>query len=240
MRIGYLSDIHLEFNYIELYNTNKIDVLIIAGDTCPVKNITIWNDFLNQISKEFETIFIILGNHCYYHGSFKTTYSSITSLINKFQNIKLLNRTSEQIKNVTIHGTTLWTPIKTVIEHYLMNTNMNDTHVIKDYNCDIQNKEFNKNKKWLKSIKRKDGINLLITHHLPHESCIAEQFKNSRLNFCFCANLEEELINKFDIVIFGHTHIKTKVKLNNTIMLCNPVGYPGEKSGYTGIEYFDI
>jgi predicted phosphodiesterase len=64
MKVGIVSDLHLEFGYLHLYNTNDIDVLILAGDICHIENSYI--DFFEEISGEFPLILYVLGNHEYY------------------------------------------------------------------------------------------------------------------------------------------------------------------------------
>ncbi len=136
MKIALCSDLHLEFNDIELFNTEGAEVLILGGDIMiaedlhghpddpptvtspyePYKQLGArqlaakrFRDFLARCSKEFPHVIYIAGNHEFYHGKWKASLDHLCDECNKFPNIYFLERDFIEINDVTFIGATLWT-----------------------------------------------------------------------------------------------------------------------------------
>lgn len=77
-----------------------------------------------------------------------------------------------------------------------------------------------------------DETNVVITHFVPSQTCIAPQYQNSILNPYFTVDMDDLMLDyNIDAWIFGHTHTgMEKVHPAGTKMICNPFGYPGENS----------
>ena len=86
MKIAYCSDVHLEFSYIELKNSEGADALILAGDICLANKIASYPDdildlmhsqngkihnFFQNCSKEFKHVIYVLGKHEHYQYEIK-------------------------------------------------------------------------------------------------------------------------------------------------------------------------
>src|SRR5581483_308437 len=71
MNIQYCSDLHLELRDPFPSIVPSAPILFLAGDICSLygKHILKYYIFLRWISKKFERVFIVLGNHEYYHSS---------------------------------------------------------------------------------------------------------------------------------------------------------------------------
>ena len=96
MKLYVTSDIHLEFGDLDLHNRDAVDVLILGGDICIVrdigrpdggnglvesdKSLTI-KQFFQRASERFPHVIMIMGNHEHYHGDFATTYNKIKSML---------------------------------------------------------------------------------------------------------------------------------------------------------------
>ncbi len=67
---------------------------------------------------------------------------------------------------------------------------------------------------------------VVITHHPPSPSSIAEVFEGDDLNPAFASDLDY-LIKQYDIDVWihGHTHISFDYLLEGTRVDCNPRGY---------------
>lgn len=118
-KIQYISDLHLELEanrrYLEL---NPIipnaDILIIAGDLlCLNKDGSVYEiymPFLSYLSKSFDRVFAVPGNHEYYNG-FDLINSTREIRLELFPNVFLLNNTCEMINGVKYIYSTFWSKI---------------------------------------------------------------------------------------------------------------------------------
>ena len=81
----------------------------------------------------------------------------------------------------------------------------------------------------------------MVSHHVPTALCMAEEFKNSRINGAFVAELHDFIYdNRIDYWIYGHSHRNVpEIGINGTKMLCNQLGYVHHiafDSSFSGIE----
>ena len=88
MKLYVTSDLHLEFGDLDLHNRDDVDVLILGGDICVVRDIgrpeggdplieskksLIIKQFFQRVSDRFAHVIMIMGNHEHYHGDFMKT-----------------------------------------------------------------------------------------------------------------------------------------------------------------------
>ena len=133
MKIALCSDLHLEFEDINLKNTEGAEVLILSGDIMiaedlhnhpelhPMDPVNIPNlgrrqatalrfrDFLKRCSFEFPHVVYIAGNHEFYHGRWKASLDHLREECAKFPNVYFLECDTKVINDVTFIGATLWT-----------------------------------------------------------------------------------------------------------------------------------
>ena len=130
MKIAVCSDLHLEFGYIELKNTEGADVLILSGDILVAEdlrrypedkgmyaplhsyryvNSAVYRDFFNFISKQFPVILYVAGNHEFYDGKWLKTLKVLQDECSDYSNIHFLEDSTYCINDVTFIGCTLWT-----------------------------------------------------------------------------------------------------------------------------------
>ena len=114
MKIAYASDLHIEFGYIELFNTQGADVLVLAGDICVAEDCWPHDDpmgswgrserihnFFIQCCKEFPEVIYIAGNHEHYHGDYKYTLTKLQDYLSYLPNLKILEKQTHKIKDTT-------------------------------------------------------------------------------------------------------------------------------------------
>jgi predicted phosphodiesterase len=132
-----------------------------------------------------------------------------------------------------ILGCTLWTNIiddeKSEVNEY-----MNDYKLIHNFHVETNNELHRKDFNWLRNqllkLKLKSKPIIVITHHLPDYKLIDWTYCNSTINSAF-ANQDCELLLKLaDYWICGHTHKFAKLKIDNCICICNPIGYENENT----------
>jgi Icc-related predicted phosphoesterase len=133
MRVALCSDLHLEFEDINIQNTENADVLILSGDILvaedlhnhpevhPKDPVNIPNlgrrqlsaqrfrDFMKRCSFQFPHVVVIAGNHEFYHGNWKASIQYLRDEYSKFPNIYFLEQELKVIGDVTFIGATLWT-----------------------------------------------------------------------------------------------------------------------------------
>lgn len=247
MKVAYGSDFHFEF-YSEkrMYQIMKnwgfdhdTELIIIAGDLHVGAEKVI--QCLEFIWKSYDIpIVYVPGNHEYYDSSFEAENNKFMEhgLVQKGYTI-LLNGCcifggvmfagcmgnldgSWELINCGIHGS------------------LNDFHMISDFKDRvirgeterttlIHNLEYNRGDK-----------TVVITHTMPSPKCISGKYKGSYLNPCFANDWEREMVDyKPEYWICGHTHDVSTMKLHNTDILINPMGYPHESKKWDW-RYFNV
>lgn len=238
MKIQLVSDLHLEF-----FNTEQIvklvdklslksnaDVLILAGDICSLnpKSRGNFSTFINLIEDRYPGIIYILGNHEYYGTSRQEIYELRHRISKYHNNLHLLENKSLVIgdsnsndsSSITFYGTTLW--FEETVEANLKKYSLNDYHQIKDFTPDIWCR---KAISYIKQIPNDSSKKVLITHHVPHSRFISPKYIGNELN-CFYLNEIGKYLDKFDLVVFGHSHESVNCQFSErTLAISNPRGY---------------
>lgn len=159
MKIAVCSDLHLEFEDIDLHNTEGAEVLILSGDimiadslhnhqpptvTSPYEpyqklghNAIMaqrYRCFLERCSKEFPHVIYIAGNHEFYHGKWKGSLDDLRKECDRFSNVYFLERDIKEIGDITFVGGTLWTDMNKndPLTLYHLTSMMNDFRVIRN------------------------------------------------------------------------------------------------------------
>ena len=134
MKIAVASDLHLEFEDINLKNEEGAEVLILSGDiliandlhdhrapsnpptmadrmdlgtrqTCAYR----YRDFMKRIAFQFPHVIVVAGNHEFYHGKWIASLIHLRAEYGQFPNVYFLERDTKVIDDVTFMGGTLWT-----------------------------------------------------------------------------------------------------------------------------------
>jgi Icc-related predicted phosphoesterase len=229
MRIYYISDLHLErFTFVpKIKNYKEKDkILLLAGDI-HVLNDDYYAaqrkiDFFEQCYKVFgkENVYYIRGNHEYYNGVIQ---EELVSRIN--------------VNNVV--GCTLYSKLDIDPEILKRISNIMDFRITKNLTPELHVKLFNSDLEFLTKNINKESI--VMTHFLPSYKCINKKYKDSAVNSYFANNLDDLILEKQPKVwIHGHTHSKVDIKIGNTRVLCNPLGYQGYEVNLKPDEYLPL
>jgi Icc-related predicted phosphoesterase len=213
MKLAIWSDLHLNFySNPELILNQLLDLnfdqLIIAGDLSVSSSVI---DYLEWFDSHGLPVIFVPGNHDYYHSSIRIMNEKFNSFKSKYVNI--LQCKSIKIGKYNISGCTLW--FKSMVGHYC--GNISDYNVIKNFSME-EPPENEKHMEFINNIKECD---IMITHHIPKEELIADEYRNSSLNKYFVCY---DVIREFPLWIYGHSHTYTK----HEKYLCNPKAYPHE------------
>lgn len=244
MKFRLISDIHLEFhkdhkkvlNILKSFQKkNKADYLILAGDITnfEAKNIEKFKELIKEISADYKKIFMVLGNHEYYGSDISKNDECVSRYksLNICNNLIILDNETYIIERpdpnieygIAIFGSTLWSKI----DDFSYNGS-NDKYYIK--------KEFmlNKHDETIKILKdvlsNEDYIYIVVTHHLPSFKFIVPKYQNDPYNTMFASNCDFMFKDNIIYWTFGHTHSPINQKEEDIKFLCNPMGYPGERS----------
>ena len=160
MIVALASDIHLEFQDINLQNTEGADVLILSGDILvaedlhnhpemsygPYSSVNLadlgrrqltalrFRDFIKRCSFQFPHVVVIAGNHEFYHGNWKASIQYLRDEYSKFDNVYFLEQDLKVINDVTFIGATLWTDCNNgdPLTLHALSDMMNDFRIIRN------------------------------------------------------------------------------------------------------------
>lgn len=212
-----------------------------------------YKELISWCSENFKNTFLIAGNHEFYNtkkdiDELRQTCSDIAS---KFENVHWLDNNYISIDGLIIHGTTLWTHIPPSAE-FVVKNHMNDYNNIRvkipagdgytrkkitvaKVNAmhtyavwKLQNtiKYANENKQKM----------IVISHHLPSFDLIHEQYLGGdsvlNINNGYASNLDYLINDPIILWAYGHSHKRNDKLINNVPVVSNPMGYPGEDTGY--------
>ena len=146
MKVKYISDLHLgrEYSnllvlkYIQEHPTDGADVLVIAGDLCPIlrlKNFAFCDDvlfkFINWCHNNFQKTIIVPGNHEFYDGSELSEFSVHGYRHELTDKVIIANNSTEMIGDeVFFVCSTMWSNVSEQNIPYV-NSYMNDTRLIR-------------------------------------------------------------------------------------------------------------
>lgn len=158
MKIQIVSDLHLEFEDIDIPNTEGADVLILSGDIMVAddlhkqppslawenlptdgygraKRSMRYRDFFLRVSFQFKHVIYVMGNHEHYHGKFDLSADEIRNMLGylNISNVYLLDRDTKVIDDVTFIGGTMWTDCNNAdsLTLYHLESAMNDFRLIR-------------------------------------------------------------------------------------------------------------
>lgn len=252
MRINLQSDLHLEFDKKSLYQPKYLgeDVLVLAGDIQVGLHRDKW--FMDLLKHRH--IVYVFGNHEYYgHQNFyalNTRAKVWADRINKVagemgyvHKLYILQNESVVINDTLFIGATLWTNYNNA-DNAVMEI---APRLINDH-AQINGRSFQpitvqellfEHKRSVSYIMRQLMSNSLgnklktvvVTHHLPSKQSVHERYLSGeslwaeQMNYLFYSDLEE-IVKHANVWLHGHTHDSAEYTVGDTIVRCNPRGYP--------------
>ena len=247
MKFQIISDIHLEYYdklpELNYFFTVSAHNLILAGDICYYQHPN-FMIYFNKVSKLFDNVFFIPGNHDYYAYnhipdiSFDEIDFTMKNNLSIFKNVHFIQENIIELDNCIILGTTLWCKTKRTIKDKDVTLLTNEYYIKTKHKYspsythikELNTRQYN----WLK-----DNIShlytnktvIVITHYLPSKKCIADKYKNNTYNDLYFTNCEN-IMKYADVWIAGHTHNPFISSINNCHIFINPRGDPEENTGY--------
>lgn len=255
MKIQIASDLHLEFGHDVHIPNAGADVLVLAGDICIAKafknkerniNNVAYYRFFDEVCANFKNVIYIMGNHEHYKGTFNKTGDILREALAEYKNLYFLDNESVTIDGIKFVGSSLWTnvDINNPLTINKLQFAMNDFNLIKY--CDAKGnyrkfrpedvyREHQLSRIYLEDIltgaSEKNIPCVVITHHAPSWQSIHEKYANdTELNTLYASDLEHMMTDNVKLWIHGHTHNAFDYNINGTRVVCNPIGYPNERS----------
>lgn len=204
MKFSLASDIHLEFGHLDLSNSEKSEVLILAGDILVAndfkaksKRVEVYHRFLEEVTSRYDHVVYVMGNHEHYHGDYAKTADILQEEFKYFTNFKFLNNSHVDICDVRFMGGTLWTDFNKMDPLSLQNIKhkMNDFNVIENSNVQV-------------SFRSKDSDSNVIFKERNSRFSPQDAYEEHKL---FLESIDESLSSNLDdkkVIVVGH-HLPT-------------------------------
>lgn len=263
MKIQVISDLHLEMKPFTLTVNPAAEVLVLAGDITALENMCKKLYHLENIIKHVQIpIVYVTGNHEYYgFGQVKRTNEIIKTLEVKYPHFHFLDNEVWVHKDVEFIGSTLWSNFDLAENKMLFCAGVENA--INDFNLILSDNvgrltareviAYNEKARQFidKAVVNRTGLKkCVVTHFVPTEQSVAEQWKGSSLNPYFACNCEQ-LMPGVHTWIHGHTHSSfdyqlTKVHSSGHVLVdchvvCNPRGYDVEnKKEFDSQKIIDV
>lgn len=226
MVIAVLSDLHLEFHadhgatLAGEMDPSGVDVLVLAGDIAVGEGIT---DALDLFCRRFakSDVVYVHGNHEHY-GTPRDEVIRATELAQTNNtNLHVLDGSMATIRGRRFVGGTLWFRERPeAAKHRAM---LNDFLVIPNFVPWVY-EECARTIAFLERTLAPGDI--VVTHHLPSQACVARKWAHSSLNSFFVCDVEDLLRERRPALwIHGHAHDSVDTVVGETRIVCNPFGY---------------
>ena len=195
MKVAVCSDLHLEFEDINLKNEEGADVLVLSGDIIVAADLDMYDrrqtefgfarkrserfhDFFSRCCFQFPHVIYVAGNHEHYHGDFKYTINDLKRKLAHHKNLYILDKEVFQLGDYKFVGSTLWTDMnkEDPLTLYHIKTMMNDFRVVKNSNKVVNFKSY-------EPITKEVGMTDEEFLALPHEKRFKTVFKTREAAF---------------------------------------------------------
>lgn len=229
MNLRILSDLHLEIQAysIPLMPDENEQILILAGDICPLVDFEKHKLFFENCISRFTAVLYVFGNHEYYGGNIqdKKHYIELLSMLG----VEVINDQNSVFNaNMFIQGDTLWTDYgNNPMDELQCAMGMSDFRAIRNGDRSLSTADCKEMFKHTVSRLDHDLTNnIVVTHHSPSYRGLSSKYKGNCLNPGFHSNLDELILNrKPKLWIHGHTHDSLDYTIGDTRVICNPRGY---------------
>lgn len=251
MRLLILSDLHLELwrehaPRIDL-GISKPDVVILAGD------IHIGAKGIPWAAETFQglPVLYVHGNHESYGKNLEDAQSEILSACQTAENVHFLNCTELKLGQVRFLGTALWTDFRLFGDDQRQACMREAEAVMTDYKrIRLAQKGYRKlraadtaqfhslQRSWLRQKLDEpfEGRTVVITHMAPSMKSISDEYSDDLASAAYASRLED-IVEKADVWIHGHTHASADYKVGKCRVVCNPCGYMTRGGGVENARY---
>ena len=237
-----MSDLHLEVGqqYTSFCIQPCAPFLILAGDIGRLVDYDAFRDFLSVQCKQFEKVFLVLGNHEFF-GISRAEGLVLASTLEKEDSLKgvlsVMNRKRIDLAGLTILGCTLQSHIPDDAVAIIAQK-VNDFRHISQWTIADHNFEHIKDVEWLreeiKNIRQAGDPSqrniLVVTHHAPAtRGTSAPANEGNAWSSAFGTDLlgqeDSSILDTVQCWVFGHTHYCSESILGHVRLVSNQRGY---------------
>lgn len=236
MKIQYASDLHLEFadnsRFLKEHPLAVAgDILVLAGDIGYLGDDNYSkHPFWSWAADNYAQVIVIPGNHEFYKGfDLNTLYNGWQLQIRS--NIHCYYNSVIKLDNTDLITTTLWGQIR-LEDAFQIENAITDFKRIRHGENILDwvrfNEEHSRCFQFLcESVKNSKAQNIIVaSHHVPSYELNAPEFKGSRLNGAFTAELGDYIAaSSINYWIYGHSHRNINHRIGQTLCLSNQLGY---------------
>jgi len=253
--------------------TDAETVLIAAGDIATAKRSRRFDTFFQLAAPRFRHIIYVLGNHEHYGTHLDESQMFIEDAASRALGENYADKLTiagnepvmVQIDGVIFILGTLWTDYGWKVaagDHYALSQIhqavarcITDHKVILDEEGrgvtptqmhQIFKATIEQFGKWMTGIDNSRTV--VVTHHLPSMQAVHPMYMldptTRILNHAFASDLDDFILQHQPAMwFFGHTHTKFSGKIGETLLHCNPLGYPHERGRgetYDTTQVFEV
>lgn len=245
MKLWVFSDLHLEHSALPELAVPDADVCVVAGDllTKGVLPSLRWLD--ENVAPHMPVVFCA-GNHEYYRAFLRESVASGREYKGSGR-VHFLEDRSVTLDGVTFCGATLWTDFDLLGEDWsdvaqrAAAADLNDYRLVKYAKTPFKPlypvHTFQKHvvsRRFLEDcLRERDGRKLVfVTHHAPSMRSVEERYRKDPLTAAYASDLEHMMteVRGPDLWVHGHLHNRSDYVVGSTRVVCNPRGYPKERS----------
>ncbi len=238
MKIQVHSDLHREsrLDYYRVYNPvhrplskEETDVIVLAGDITNFPGRFALHHELTRVEKP---IIYVPGNHEYYGTSDVRLVVPELKELYRGTNVHVLDRDAVTIGDVTFIGATLWSDLSNPLNARVVYNYLNDFRVhglTLDWyqNQHVESRTYIQ--KALKVFYGNGKKRVVVTHHGCHPGSTHPRYEGHPANAGFITDLSEIILaEQPELWIHGHVHDPFDYMVEDTRIIVNPKGYPGE------------
>ena len=229
LSFDYISDVHVDKcsnSNIPIITNKQSNYLLLPGDVGFVQHPN-FELFLSYVSKLYELVFFVPGNHEYNTSLWKYQDIQLYSLImknicNNYKNIILLEGNNFLLNDIAIIGTTLWSYLTLDKLSNYDHDKYSDKYFV--HNC-----EFMRQVDWLIDEISKYSKVIVLTHYLPSKLLISDKYLNHPYLNGWYSDLDYLLKPPVNAWICGHSHATISKNINSVYCGLNAVGYQENK-----------
>lgn len=230
MNMLVISDIHADAlddrGHQFVADLADADIVVVAGDLGTKKTIV---QTLGALCKKFDDVVYVYGNHELYYNHISKLFYQLRSVQAKMSNFHWLDNGKVTIGNREFVGCTMWFPDDTVNALYRMY--LSDFTAIPSFVPWV----YRENERALRYLAETvTSRSIVVTHHAPSMQSVTPEFIASLLNRFFVCERGEEIIRTRSptLWVHGHVHGACDYTFGSTSIVCNPLGYPDEQTGF--------
>jgi Icc-related predicted phosphoesterase len=254
MKAWVISDLHLEFGSdFEHVPPIAADVLICAGDVL-TKGIVPSIEWLGSRFGGLLPIVFVAGNHEFWGAEMQSSIVDAKAAAQRYPDFHFLENEATEINGIRIIGATLWTDFRVLgrdpeMEMWIARQTMRDFKEIKWSKKPYRKfgpihalRKHVETRTYLEGQLQEDALTtVVVTHHSPCIRSVPPADRDDTSLASYASDLKA-LIERCrpKLWIHGHVHQHNDYTIDETRIVSNARGYPGENTGFNPTFVVDL